>query len=157
MPFPELIGLDKFAHGRLIYTDHFGNDDSRNTRIVISAEFGDSGVPLTAIVDTGALWCIIGPEEAEGIEEKYLAPLSDQTLWVRGTRYYGKVYRIPITLRDEQNGTDITVDSTVFIPVLAEDETWLHPNFLGLDGFLHRLRFAVDPAENAFYFGAMED
>jgi len=45
------------------------------------------------------------------------------------------------------------VQATFFIPALLPGESWNFPNFLGLDGFLNRIRFAVDPAENIFYFG----
>ena len=154
--FPEIIGAGKFAQGRLTYIDHYGEEDGRNTRIVITVEFGRS-VSLQTIVDTGALWCVIGPKDAAGIDEDRLEPLFDDALWVRGTRYKGNVYRMPITLFDEGDGSDVTVDATVFVPTLNPGEEWFHPNFLGLDGFLHRLRFAVDPAENAFYFGALEE
>ena len=45
------------------------------------------------------------------------------------------------------------IEATFFIPKLAPGEVWPWPNFLGLEGFLSRLRFAVDAAENVFYFG----
>jgi hypothetical protein len=34
---------------------------------------------------------------------------------------------------------------------------WDLPNFLGLSGFLERIRFAVDPGSNLFYFGALDE
>jgi len=46
------------------------------------------------------------------------------------------------------------VDSiTMFIPQLQSGESWLLANFLGLSGFLERVRFAVDPANCMFYLG----
>src|SRR5579863_9944859 len=66
MSFPELVGVDKFAQGKLTYSDHLGHE-SRIARIVVTAVFGHN-MPITAIVDTGAPWCIVGPEEAEGID-----------------------------------------------------------------------------------------
>jgi hypothetical protein len=156
MSFPELVGADKFAQGKLTYSDHLGNE-SRIARIVVTAVFGHN-VPITAIVDTGAPWCIVGPEEAEGIDPNYLddGVPGNETL-VRGNWYQGNLYRVPVTLVDENRGTDVTVEATVFIPTLRSDEKWPHPNFLGLDGFLNRLRFAVDPSENAFYFGEITE
>lgn len=47
------------------------------------------------------------------------------------------------------------VTATVFVPTLHPDDEWRHPNFIGLDGFLNRIRFAVDPATNLFYFGEL--
>lgn len=51
------------------------------------------------------------------------------------------------------SGLDLEVDATAFVPTLPSGERWPDPNFLGLSGFLERIRFAIDPAENAFYFG----
>lgn len=32
---------------------------------------------------------------------------------------------------------------------------WRRGNFLGYEGFLNRIRFAIDPSDNSFYFGLM--
>jgi len=104
------------------------------------------------------LWCIIGPQEISRLDPKDVVYLDEYGLQVRGSTYRGKLYRMPVTFNNESGeGTDVTVEATVFVPTLREHEEWLHPNFIGLDGALHRLRFAVDPAENAFYFGAITD
>jgi hypothetical protein len=50
----------------------------------------------------------------------------------------------------------LDIEATVFIPNLSVDEEWLYPNFIGLDGFLNRIRFAVDPASNLFFFGKLK-
>jgi hypothetical protein len=50
-------------------------------------------------------------------------------------------------------GEDLEVDGTAFVPTLAPGDPWPLPDFLGLAGFLQRVRFAVDPAENTLYFG----
>jgi len=63
---------------------------------------------------------------------------------VRGILYTGRICGIPITLNAEI-GQSLTVEASVFIPELAAGEHWYHPNFLGLSGFLDRIRFAVDP------------
>ncbi len=152
--FSELMGAHRFASGVLTYTDHFGGDDARNTRIVVPVRFGRR-IFTNAIVDTGALWCILNPEDAELIDSSQMESIQADRLVVRGTRYVGTLFRMPITLYADE-GDNLTIDSTVFVPLLSIGEKWLHPNFLGLDGFLHRLRFAVDPQENAFYFGEME-
>jgi len=151
--FPELLGLNKFAAGVVTYTDHFGGDHAQNTRIVVPVRFGRQRV-TTAIVDTGAPWCILNPALAVliAVEEKEEA--GNTRLTVRGDTFDGELYRIPVTLTADE-GDNLTIDSTVFVPVLQQGVTWPHPNFLGLDGFLHRMRFAVDPAENAFYFGIL--
>ena|SRR5579859_3204670 len=149
--FSDLIGPESFAIGILTYTDRFGTDQAQNTRIVVTLQFG-SRLISNAVIDTGALWCILNPEKAEQIAPHQKEQLGTERLIVRGLTYTGHLFRIPVTVIADE-GSDLIVDATVFVPVLQEDEQWLHPNFLGLDGFLDRLRFAVDPAENAFYFG----
>lgn len=56
---------------------------------------------------------------------------------------------------EAEKGESLTVDATVFVPKL-EDQEWRHPNFIGLSGFLERIRFAIDPDNNYFYFGALD-
>ena len=48
------------------------------------------------------------------------------------------------------------VDATVFVPDLKPDQAWGDlPSFIGLSGCLERMRFAVDPATEMFYFGPL--
>jgi hypothetical protein len=44
-----------------------------------------------------------------------------------------------------EEGEGFKVEATVLVPTLRAGEQWLLPNFLGLTGFLERVRFAVDP------------
>lgn len=55
-------------------------------------------------------------------------------------------------LADEGQGESLTLDVTAFLP----DDRWNLPNMLGLTGCLERIRFAVDPANDLFYFGAID-
>lgn len=154
MPFSELLGADNFASGVCRYVDRFSGDP--NTRLVIEVVFGSqqsSTVYTSAIVDTGAPWCILNPEEAAALDMNLYPQLQTDRLIVRGIAYNGNLYRIPVTL-SAYAGNRIEVEATVFVPLLMAGETWLLPNFLGLEGFLHRLRFAVDPEHNDFYFGS---
>ena len=59
----------------------------------------------------------------------------------------GSLTRHPITLA-AQDGEDLEIDATLFV---CKD--WRRENFLGYAGFLQRMRFAVDPWLNKFYFG----
>ncbi len=47
-------------------------------------------------------------------------------------------------------GEPLDIDSTVFIP-----PDWRAPSILGYTGALDRMRFAVDPQVNRFYFGPL--
>jgi hypothetical protein len=113
----------------------------------------DGYLSVRAIIDTGAPYCVLAPIFADDLRvHERFAHVGRHDLHVRGSWYPGYLYRIPATLRPFQ-GADITVEATFFVPQLRESEDWLHPNFLGLSGFLERIRFAVDPQFNYFYFG----
>ena len=45
-------------------------------------------------------------------------------------------------------GESCEVDATLFV-----SRDWVYGNFVGYSGFLERIRFAVDPGANDFYFG----
>ena len=47
-------------------------------------------------------------------------------------------------------GDSVEVDSTVFVSVNGPAG-----NFIGYTGFLERIRFAIDPQDNAFIFGGL--
>jgi hypothetical protein len=151
MPFSEIIGPGKFAHGLSSYIDRFGKD--QNTRIVVFVRFKNAHF-TAAIVDTGAPWCIWNPEEAEALDLDNADYYEEQNLHIRGINYSGGLYRIPVSLEAEEGSG---IEATVFVPRLKPDEEWLHPNFLGLSGFLNRIRFAIDPENNHFYFASLGD
>jgi len=140
-----------FAVGCMTYLDHYPGEEN-SPKIVLSIQIKNSA-PIMAIMDTGAPWCIFDPDLLSLSEvDKEDGYRPDKGLNIRGTIYYGVLSRLPITfLADE--GRDISVEATVFIPDRRFDNTWQFPNFIGLDGCLSRLRFAIDPSENIFYFG----
>lgn len=65
----------------------------------------------------------------------------------------GSITRLSIRLLADE-GDSLTVDATAFIPDV--EEYWGDlPVFIGLTGFMERLRFAVDPSTDTFYFGSL--
>jgi hypothetical protein len=138
------LGSDQFVQGVIEYSDF--DQTQSTTRIIIPATFGDTAI-TTAIVDTGSPWCILGPEEVEGVDTSIWESLGARNLVIRGGRFSGNLYRMPVSLEAEE-GYGITVEAKVFVP--AE---WYLPNFIGFEGFLEMIRFAVDPGKNLFYFG----
>ncbi|PKO21984.1 MAG: hypothetical protein CVU38_11935 [Chloroflexi bacterium HGW-Chloroflexi-1] len=53
-------------------------------------------------------------------------------------------------------GNDLLLDATAFVPDAGYAEVWgTLPSFLGMQGCLDRLRFAVDPVTDTFYFGPL--
>jgi hypothetical protein len=69
-------------------------------------------------------------------------------LLTRFGTFAGDLERIPLHLPAEE-GELLTVDATWFV---CED--WPGPTVLGWKGCLERIRFAFDPSEETFYFGA---
>ncbi|MEM7537109.1 MAG: hypothetical protein AAF639_33355 [Chloroflexota bacterium] len=147
------LGLDIFAQGATEYFDQY--KDEITARIVVHIYLADQSKPIPTIVDTGAPWCILDPLLFKQVEwsaeplHKLQAPLN-----IRGLNYQGWLYRMPIRF-EALIGEAQEVPATVFVPDLLPDDEWRFPNFIGLDGFLNRIRFAVDPASNLFYFGEL--
>lgn len=127
----------------------------KNNRIVINVYLADYPEPISAIVDTGAPWCILNPLMFEKVAH-YAEPiyLLDVPLNIRGLNYTGWLHQLPMRL-EALIGEPLEVVGTVFVPDLATNEEWRYPNFIGLEGFLNRMRFAVDPASNLFFFGEL--
>ncbi|MBN1484372.1 MAG: hypothetical protein JXA37_06580 [Chloroflexia bacterium] len=73
---------------------------------------------------------------------------------IRDRTYQGELHRLSLVLK-AQDGESVALEVTAFLPRLRPGETWNLPPFLGLRGCLERLRFAVDPASDTFYFGAL--
>jgi len=84
---------------------------------------------------------------AIAVRQAFVASDERVVLSTRLGRFGGTLYRGSITLIAEQ-GENLDVDATVFI-----SPDWRGPSFLGYEGFLQRIRFAVDPERNLFYFG----
>lgn len=62
-------------------------------------------------------------------------------------QFHGSLFRGLITVL-ASSGESLDVEATAFLT-----PEWPGPNFLGYQGFLQRIRFAVDPENNLFYFG----
>jgi len=151
--FDSALFKTNFAVGSLIYSDHYPGHEQHARIVVFVAPEQNPDATIPMIVDTGAPWCILNPELAEvwGLEPIGIYEPS-RRINVRGHNFDGQLARGNILLQ-AKSGDNLYVQATFFIPELLPGESWNFPNFLGLDGFLNRIRFAVDPAENTFYFG----
>ena len=153
--FTQLLISGNFASGVTYYQDYYSSQENI-ARVVLTVTV-EERLTVEAVLDTGAPWCILDPAIVEQLDLAGNADYEpDGRLMIRGTLYAGRLLRMRIDLRDEYEENDLEIEATVFVPTLAPGETWLSPNFIGLDGFLNRIRFAVDPAENAFYFGPLD-
>ena len=100
------------------------------------------------MIDTAAPWCVLESSLADRIADQEIPLVHGQLLSSRLGVFTGDLCRSSITLLADE-GDSLTVEATVF--VCAD---WPGPSVIGYNGFLERVRFAVDPTTNLFYFGA---
>ena len=150
--FPDLLAPDGFASATTHYMDRYPGQDN-HARIVVLVRL-ENGLQIPAVVDTGAPWCVLDPEIADELLASQLAQFTSdtETMRIRGAKHRGKLVRMNMGVQVDQ-GQDFEVESTVFVPTLQPGERWEVPNFLGLTGFLERIRFADDPEESILYLG----
>lgn len=148
------LGPESFACGGVRFIDkHPVTDDPR---IVVPVRIGQDETEIVfAIVDTASPWFVLAPDVADALKidrsaGEYRDRKTEPLLTAYG-RFGGWLCRVPVTfLADE--GTGIEFETTVFVP----EEDWPSDlNFAGLENFLFRIRFAVDPdpERSLFYFG----
>jgi hypothetical protein len=104
-------------------------------------------LPITAMIDTGAPWCILEPQFGEQIKDFLEVVESEVWLDTRLGRVRGGLYRGALMI-PALEGEPLEVNATFF---LSSD--WYGGNFIGYEGLLQHIRFAVDPRDNAFFFG----
>jgi len=143
-----------FAIGSTSYEDHYPGDEEQNRIVLSVAPENNKEATTEMIVDTGAPWCILHPElnETWGLKSESHDP--GVPLRIRGQKWFGHLIRANMALL-AINGKDLLIEATFFVPLIQPGNTWNYPNFIGLDGFLNRILFAVDPSEKVFYFGAL--
>lgn len=113
------------------------------------------GIRITAVVDTGAPYMICEPEIAEQLDLKRGESLGDCELRTHLGLVDGCLYRMSLTLLAASPGASATLEVTLFVP---RAELWKdNPSFLGFHGCLERIRFAIDPATDNFYFGSLSN
>lgn len=142
---------ETFATGAIRYNYRPVSANETTNRIILLVEI--AGVLTEAVVDTGAPYVICAPRIAllAGFDRAYA--LARMRMLIRGMQLEGSLTRLSIKLLARE-GDDLTVDATVFVPDV--EEYWgSFPSFIGLTGFLERLRFAVDPSTDTFYFGPL--
>ncbi len=142
-----MLDLVRFATGRAKYLDRAPFERDATARILVRIALADLEGPRIAQLDTGAAWSILDPETAAllGVETvgQPFARLSTRLGVV-----HGYLTRVPTTLLAEQ-GSHLDFEGTFFVP-----RDWPTGRiFLGYSGLLDRVRFAIDPTTNDFYFG----
>ncbi len=141
-----------FAQGGCAYENRPASEQENTPRIIVPVQI--EGVATRAILDTGGVYLVCDPETAEFLALDPAQSLGTETLGIRGMRYAGNLYRLSLGLMATE-GVGLQVEVTAFVPQLVTSDAWVLPSFLGLQGCLERLRFAIDPSTDTFYFGSI--
>ena len=140
-----------FTTGSAAYYDS-GTPDQvlAEPRIHIRVELGDSDIEFLALVDSAAPWCILESRLVEAAQDQLEELPRDVAISTRLGRFEGRLYLGELKLLPD-DGEELFVATTFFL-----SPEWPGGNFVGYVGFLDRFRFAVDPPENRFFFGAAD-
>lgn len=136
-----------FATGSARYDDSLPDETEGTAKIFIRIIPGTFATEVIAQLDTGSPWLILEPEIA-GVLGVDRGQGESYRLSTRFGEKSGRLERLPVTIVAD-SGDSLEVDATVFL----SPEWPAGLNFVGYTGVLERVRFAVDPATNRFFFG----
>jgi hypothetical protein len=143
------LGSEEFTKGRTSFLDRDPGSLEFTAKVFVSVRFTGLGLPVLAQLDTGAAYSTLETELAESLGlfdgEGHRA-----TLGTRQGTFSGRLERVPLVLVADE-GKSLDIEATFFIC-----RGWPGRTFIGYTGFLDRIRFALDPLTNSFYFGAVE-
>lgn len=146
---PVLFARDRspFATGVASYRDADTERPRQPPRVVVRVQPRPLSNPVLAVLDTAAPWCILRPQIGELIADDLEAMPGSVKLGTRLGVFEGRLYRGWLTLL-AQEGESLDLEATFFL-----SPHWQGSNFIGYEGVLDRIRFAIDPGANLFYFG----
>ena len=152
----EISILDRrgfaFATGMARYRDHPKRPEpypvKPEPRIYLEVLPETVATSVLALVDTAAPWCIFTPDIGDEIRERLEVMKGGVVLQTRLGTFQGDLYRGKVTLVADE-GESLEVYAFIF---LSPD--WPGGNFLGYQGLLQKICFAVDPYRNRFFFSS---
>lgn len=123
-------------------------------RVVLNVRIGE--IETAAFLDTGGVYLLCAPELALRLDLDPQDGIPTPPLQLGRGRFDGALHRVRLTFI-ATDGEDLCIESTVFVPHLKSEQAWSEnfPCILGMQGCLERLRFAVDPSDDTFYFGEL--
>jgi hypothetical protein len=142
----------EFATGAIVYAYHPASAWETTPRIIVDILIG--GLRTSAFVDTGGIYLICSPSIASSLQFHPDDRLFTSRLLIRGQWLHGSLYRMPLTF-PASTGYSLTIDTLAFLPDAGDSWFADVPCILGMQGCLERLRFAIDPSYDTFYFGAL--
>ncbi|HEX8906688.1 MAG TPA: hypothetical protein VF771_17690 [Longimicrobiaceae bacterium] len=140
-----------FANGEARFSSRPATEGERLSRMLIEIQL--AGVSSPAVLDTGGAYLVIDPGVGHRLGLTVDAALGHDRIVIRGFTVEGTIHRVPVTL-SAHTGEPLTFEATAFWPDIPMGAQWTLPTYLGWQGCLERIRFAVDPGEELIYFGA---
>ncbi len=137
-----------FAIGVSEYADTRPGIEEPLSRVYVPFQPEGTAIWQLALVDTGGHFFIPSPDVLASIRKDLTDSFDRTSLMTAQGRIHGELYRHHLVLIAAE-GEDLDVDATVFV-----SSEWNGPSIFGYTGMLERIRFAVDPENNLFYFGA---
>jgi hypothetical protein len=137
-----------FTTARARYLDRAPASPEQTQKIIVKITGEPLGGVIFAELDTGAAWSVL---DAEVAAELSLLGGSGTPVRIstRHGAFDGRLERTTLELLADE-GESLTIEATVWV-----SPAWQWGNFLGYAGLLERIRFAVDPSDNSFYFGTL--
>lgn len=149
--FLSLDSGEPFATGVAEYTYRPATEREDLPRVILPIEI--EGIATLAVLDTAAPYVVCVPEIAQQLSLSPEDSTGDMKLQVRGDTVSGHLYRLRLRFVASQ-GQSLDVEATAFVPD-ADWGPW--PCFIGLSGCLERMRFALDPVHDRFFFGPISN
>jgi hypothetical protein len=137
---------DVFAVGSAGYSLAPSSDPKIGIRVEVD------GIKVWAVVDTGSPYLVCSLELARQIEVSAMDQLGTIELRTHVGSIRGSLYRLPLRFIASE-GVSVEIETTVVVPDLDQTLWQNARTFLGFRDCLARLRFAIDPSEEKFYFG----
>jgi hypothetical protein len=144
-----MMRLGQLYAGVLTYRSHYFDEGHKLLVAVPCFVEGVRG-ELHGLLDTAAEWCVLPVSAAVELGLPVSDP-PDVFLHTRLGTFGGSTERVPVRFRADE-GEDIVVEATCFV-----SPDWTGPFVLGWRGCLERMRFALDPNEERFYFAEFGD
>jgi len=139
-----------FAPGESTYDDRPATSRETTSRVFIEVII--DSIRTDAMVDTGSVYFLCSPQIANLLYLEENASLGLESILIRGVNIQGRLHRLPLTIQAEI-GESLELEVTAFVPDQSHVDWEGFPCILGFQGCLERIRFAIDPHTNTFYFG----
>ncbi len=153
MTLRRFDGTD-FTTGAMLYEYRPATSAETTPRIVLPIVVGK--YEISAFIDTGGVFFICPPPLAQklGLSPEKGIPAQDSIGW-RKMSLKGTLHNISLEFLAIE-GQGIILEVTAFVPKLPADQGNDElPCVLGMQGCLEKMRFAIDPENDRFYFGAL--